>query len=182
MKADDVYAILNKKVRSVIEKVSSIGTAVVYKGEVETDSQLPGNPSIGDMYNISSDSIYGPAGMNVVWNGTFWDPMGPVIDLDELKAPNPQKLIFSGAIEAEYDGSEEKTISIPETDKFLKLSGGTMSGNIEMNENTISGLSEPETDDEVANKAYVDLYTGGIKFSINEERNCLVATYGENEK
>lgn len=182
MKADDVYAILNKKVRSVIEKVSSIGTAVVYKGEVETDSQLPGNPSIGDMYNISSDSIYGPAGMNVVWNGTFWDPMGPTIDLSTLKAPNPKKLIFSGAVEAEYDGSEEKTVQIPETDGLLSKSGGTMSGSIEMDGNKISGLPTPETDNEAANKAYVDSYTGGIKFSINEERKCLVATYGENKK
>ena len=179
MKADDVYAILNKKVRSVIEKVSSIGTAVVYKGEVETDSQLPGNPSIGDMYNISSDSIYGPAGMNVVWNGTFWDPMGPTIDLSTLKAPNPKKLIFSGAVEAEYDGSEEKTVQIPETDGLLPKSGGTMSGNIEMDGNKISGLPTPETDNEAANKAYVDSYTGGIKFSVNEERKCLTATYGE---
>ena len=30
-----------------------------------------------------------------------------------------------------------------------------------------------------ANKAYVDSYTGGIKFSVNEERKCLTATYGE---
>lgn len=30
------------------------------------------------------------------------------------KLPNPNKLIFTGAVNAEYDGSEEKTINIPE--------------------------------------------------------------------
>jgi hypothetical protein len=34
--------------------------------------------------------------------------------------PNPKKLIFTGAVTAEYDGSEEQTINIPES------SGGGM--------------------------------------------------------
>lgn len=180
--AKKVYAILNGKVQKVSESIASLGTAIIYRGDVLNEQSLPSDPDVGDMYNILSESSYGEPGMNVAWNGTAWDPMGPTIDLSTLKAPNPKKLIFSGAIEAEYDGSEEKTISIPETDKFLKLSGGTMSGNIEMDGNKISGLPTPETDNEAANKAYVDSYTGGIKFSINEERNCLVATYGENKK
>lgn len=177
--AKKVYAILNGKIQKVSESVASLGTAIVYKGDVLDESSLPSNPNVGDMYNIISESSYGEPGMNVAWNGSAWDPMGPTIDLSALKAPNPQKLIFSGAVEVEYDGSAEKTVQIPETDGFLPLSGGTMTGNIDMNDNTISGLPAPQTDDEAANKAYVDFYTGGIKLSINEERNCLVATYGE---
>lgn len=177
--AKKVYAILNGKIQKVSESVASLGTAIVYKGDVLDESSLPPNPNVGDMYNIISESSYGEPGMNVAWNGSAWDPMGPTIDLSALKVPNPQKLIFSGAVEAEYDGSEEKNVNIPTTDNFLPLSGGAMTGNIEMNGNTISGIPLPETDNETANKAYVDLYTGGIKFSINKERNCLVATYGE---
>lgn len=37
----------------------------------------------------------------------------------------------------------------------------------------------PSDDKDFTTKRYVDSYTGGIKFSVNEERNCLVATYGE---
>lgn len=177
--AKKVYAILNGKIQKVSESVASLGTAIVYKGDVQDEASLPSNPNVGDMYNIVSESSYGEAGMNVAWNGSVWDPMGPTIDLSALKVPNPKKLIFSGAVEDEYDGSTEKTVQIPETDGLLPLSGGTMTGDIDMNENTISGLPLPETDNEAANKAYVDLYTGGIKFSVNEERNCLVATYGE---
>ena len=177
--AKKVYAILNGKIQKVSESVASLGTAIVYKGDVQDEASLPLNPNVGDMYNIISESSYGEARMNVAWDGSVWDPMGPTIDLSALKAPNPKKLIFSGAVEAEYDGSEEKTVQIPETDGLLPKSGGTMSGSIEMDGNKIFGLPTPETDNEAANKAYVDSYTGGIKFSVNEERKCLTATYGE---
>ena len=136
--AKKVYAILNGKIQKVSESVASLGTAIVYKGDVQDEASLPLNPNVGDMYNILSESSYGEPGMNVAWNGTAWDPMGPTIDLSTLKAPNPKKLIFSGAVEAEYDGIAEKTVQIPENDNLLPLSGGTMAGDLDTHENTIS--------------------------------------------
>lgn len=112
--AKKVYAILNGKIQKVSESVASLGTAIVYKGDVQDEASLPLNPNVGDMYNIISESSYGEAGMNVAWNGSVWDPMGPTIDLSALKAPNPNKLTFSGAVTGEYDGSAPVNIEIPQ--------------------------------------------------------------------
>ena len=56
LKAEEVYAILNGKIQTVSDSVSSLGTAIVYKGDVASEDNLPENPSVGDMYNITSDS------------------------------------------------------------------------------------------------------------------------------
>ena len=131
LKAEEVYAILNGKIQTVSDSVSSLGTAIVYKGDVESEDNLPENPSVGDMYNITSDSSYGAEGMNVAWTGTNWDPMGPTIDLGALKAPSPYKLKFTGASTQEYDGSAEVIVNIPEggtsgTSGKLKADGHTV--------------------------------------------------------
>ena len=131
LKAEEVYAILNGKIQTVSDSVSSLGTAIVYKGDVASEDNLPETPSVGDMYNITSDSSYGSAGMNVAWTGTNWDPMGPTIDLDTLKAPSPYKIKFTGASTEEYDGSEEVIVNIPEggtsgTSGKLKAYGHTV--------------------------------------------------------
>lgn len=108
--AKKVYAILNGKIQKV---ASGIGTAIFYAGSVATENDLPSSPEVGALYNIESDSSYGSAGMNVAWTGEIWDPMGPTIDLSTLKVPNPNKLTFSGAVSAEYDGSSPVNVVIP---------------------------------------------------------------------
>ena len=108
-----VYAILNGKIKKISEEIAGQGTAIVYKGSVATEDDLPQNPSEGDMYNIESESTYGEAGMNVAWTGEKWDTMGATIDLSTLKAPNPHILRFTGAVSGEYDGSYDVEIEIP---------------------------------------------------------------------
>lgn len=84
--AKKVYAILNGKISEVSGDVSSLGTALQYKGTVATANALPTSPSIGDTYNIESKSVYGEAGMNVAWNGSEWDALGAAIDTSLLVA------------------------------------------------------------------------------------------------
>lgn len=48
-----------------------------YKGSVATADLLPtSGQSVGDVYNIISESDYGPAGTNVAWAGEAWDALG----------------------------------------------------------------------------------------------------------
>lgn len=44
---------------------------------------------------------------------------------------------------------------------YLSLSGGTMAGTINMNNNKITNLSEPTSNQDAATKAYVDSHSGG---------------------
>ena len=49
--------------------------------------------------------------------------------------------------------------------RYLELTGGTMSGNIAMGSNSITGLVNPTNDQDAATKAYVDgLVEGGLTF------------------
>nr|DAZ85098.1 MAG TPA: copper resistance protein [Caudoviricetes sp.] len=78
--AKKVYALLLSKVSNMENKLKY---PILYKGSVVTSDLLPLSPSVGDMYNIEQKSIYGGAGMNVVWNGTSWDSLGSIGDITE---------------------------------------------------------------------------------------------------
>ena len=78
--AKKVYALLLSKVSDMENKLKY---PILYKGSVVTSDLLPLSPSVGDMYNIEQKSIYGGAGMDVVWNGTLWDSLGSIGDITE---------------------------------------------------------------------------------------------------
>lgn len=72
-------------------KISAASTkAYKVKGSVDTFDKLPSsNLVIGDVYNVLAAFSIGPedskkpypAGTNVVWDGTAWDPLGGIVDL-----------------------------------------------------------------------------------------------------
>lgn len=76
--AKKVYAILKHQISDMEAKLNS---PITYKGTVASADLLPLNPSIGDMYNIESESIYGEAGTNVAWNGSKWRTIGSPIKI-----------------------------------------------------------------------------------------------------
>lgn len=78
--AKKVYALLLSKISNMENKLKY---PILYKGSVVTADLLPLSPSVGDMYNIEQKSIYGGAGMNVVWNGASWDSLGSIGDITE---------------------------------------------------------------------------------------------------
>lgn len=64
---------------------SDISSMYKYKGSVATASALPSSDQeVGDVYNIIAASIYGGAGMNVVWTGSDWDALGEVLSITSI--------------------------------------------------------------------------------------------------
>lgn len=64
---------------------SDITDMYKYKGSVANESALPtSGQTTGDVYNIEAASTYGGAGMNVAWNGSAWDPLGEIFNIDAI--------------------------------------------------------------------------------------------------
>lgn len=77
---------------------SDITNMYRYKGSVASESKLPTTGlTSGDVYNIVDASSYGPAGQNVAWNGTAWDNLGGLYQIDAV-TPDEIDAMFS------YDG------------------------------------------------------------------------------
>lgn len=66
-----------------------IDNIFVYKGSIATYETLPIVNATGDVYNVEAPFVLGegesaktyPAGTNVAWNGTSWDPLAGSVDL-----------------------------------------------------------------------------------------------------
>lgn len=69
---------------TVDSKISTaVSSAYKVKGTVANDAALPSGATVGDVYNITAAGAYGPAGTNVVWDGTEWDALGGIMDLTD---------------------------------------------------------------------------------------------------
>lgn len=55
-----------------------------YKGSITSASLPTTNQIVGDTYNLTDASIYGPAGTNVAWTGEVWDALGGLFVINSL--------------------------------------------------------------------------------------------------
>lgn len=69
------YALIKKRIQSVSDTVSNlqddvdnVTLAYTYKGSVASNSALPTNAQLGDLYTVSGDQY--------VWDGTSWVLVG----------------------------------------------------------------------------------------------------------
>lgn len=79
---------------------SDITTAVIYRGSVENYAGLPSEGvKNGDMYNVEQkDPEHGiGAGTNVVWNGTSWDAMAPMVVFEGIATSEIDELFAEAA-------------------------------------------------------------------------------------
>lgn len=61
------------------QMVQSLGVGFAYKGSVATESALPNNPSLGDLYTVDDGNI------SCVWDGSKWFQL----------TSNPQETLLS---------------------------------------------------------------------------------------
>ena len=61
------------------QMVQSLGVGFAYKGSVATESALPNNPSLGDLYTVDDGNI------SCVWDGLKWFQL----------TSNPQETLLS---------------------------------------------------------------------------------------
>lgn len=77
-------------------------------------------PSAEDVGALPSDTTI-PTKTSQLENDSNFATEGDIPDIPD-KLPNPEKLIFSGAVTDEYDGTSEKTIHIPIEQNILEKS------------------------------------------------------------
>lgn len=63
-------------VKNALDNYSpTIAGPLVYKGSC-TYANLPTNPEVGDMWDVTDAHGDYPAGTDYAWNGTAWNPLG----------------------------------------------------------------------------------------------------------
>lgn len=62
--------------------------AMIYKGAVETQAQLPQDAKVGDIYDVTE------TGHNFAWNGKSWDDLGGSIDLSGVLTKEEAKTTY----------------------------------------------------------------------------------------
>lgn len=87
-------------------KYAAVGNAYRVKGTKATIAEVTAltTKAVGDVWNVTAEFTLGekkyPAGTNVVWTGSEWDPLGGTVDLAAVEAKIPAKT----AIEQSEEG------------------------------------------------------------------------------
>lgn len=188
MRADEVYVLLKGKITKLTEEIKKTQDwkPIHFVGSVRTADVLPKSPEEGDMYNIETDSVYGAAGMNVVWTADGWDPMGPIIDLTPYLTKKEAEKLFQPKGEyltaTEADKKYQKAGDyLSGTDKTLSVSGKAadaaavgekfteLSTDLNLLKEYVKGTNFPETWEQVVlaikSKLHKEMYAVGDKFS-----------------
>lgn len=71
-------------VKNALDNYSpTISGPLVFKGSC-TYAQLPNNPSVGDMWDVTDAHGDYPPGMNYAWNGSAWDALGGKFSIEYM--------------------------------------------------------------------------------------------------
>lgn len=83
-------------VRVAVNQIKTdLGSALTYKGSVDTYDQLPEEAAVGDTWNVAQAYQTYPAGTNYAWTGTAWDALGGSVDLSGYQTKSDDTLATS---------------------------------------------------------------------------------------
>lgn len=83
-------------VRTAISQIKTdLGSALTYKGSVDSYDQLPEEAEVGDTWNVAQAYQTYPAGTNYAWTGTAWDALGGSVDLSGYQTKSDDTLATS---------------------------------------------------------------------------------------
>lgn len=83
-------------VRVAVNQIKTdLGSALTYKGSVESYDQLPEEAEVGDTWNVAQAYQTYPAGTNYAWTGTAWDALGGSVDLSGYQTKSDDTLATS---------------------------------------------------------------------------------------
>ena len=132
-------------------KYAAVGNAYRVKGTKATIADVTGltTKAIGDVWNVTAEftlnsKVY-PAGTNVVWTGSEWDPLGGTVDLAALEAKMPTKVYVrpnDGGLEIVLQGSNGDDISYYLVRYANESFGGWMSSD---DKKKLDGIGEGAT-------------------------------------
>lgn len=83
-------------VRVAVNQIKTdLGSALTYKGSVDTYDELPDEAAVGDTWNVAQAYQTYPAGTNYAWTGTAWDALGGSVDLSGYQTKSDDTLATS---------------------------------------------------------------------------------------
>lgn len=146
---------------------------------VQPLASAPSSPKLGQIYTNSTDHLL------YIYNGSAWTAVGAVVSVAgktgvvtlakgdvglgnvDNTSDATKKTDFTGSIADGNTGFVTGDAAYDALALKLNLSGGTMSGNIAMGSNKITGLGTPTADADGATKAYVDGLISGLGAVLN---------------
>ena len=99
LSATSTNSVQNKVIYAAIQDVlAQVASVYHYKGScLAADLPMTDN-KVGDVWNITDASSYGPQGTNVAWDGAEWDALGGNDIPDAVPTDGSQNTVMSGGV------------------------------------------------------------------------------------
>lgn len=120
---DNALPTANAVLGAINQIKTDLGSALTYKGSVDTYDQLPEEAEVGDTWNVAQAYQTYPAGTNYAWTGSAWDALGGSVDLSGYQTKSDDTLATSAkTIVGAINEIENKVLD----SHLSKLSAGTL--------------------------------------------------------
>ena len=156
LSATSTNPVQNKAIYAAIQDVlAQVANVYHYKGScLAADLPVTDN-KVGDVWNLTDASSYGPQGTNVAWDGTEWDALGGDTTPDAVPTDGSQHSVMSGGV---YDALLTKenvdnkvtTVDATATDDQYPSAKAVYDALLtkEDKDNKVTAINEAATDDQ----------------------------------